>query len=492
MAIPPIVGQGIGSLVQPPEQLDANTSWATNRPQTGSIIRQELLASQGNDETINRLESFTPRDRGSREKPLVMRYPLDIGSGQVPHAMQFKIFWRWESEEFRNSATKLKAESESTLNELVDATNLINDGNFTVQDLSLQAGLVPQTSFNNAANMLMNPVFANPVNPSNDTVLADMLSDPSRRDEAQRQMERNVKSATNRVESIGMDFGNSKESKLGATNISLDKDFLSNRFNKQLSSGGLGQLNSLASQIGLQQRDPQYDQMVSIYLPVCTRINGEDAFTYSDADMAKATGAAAAFNSIFNAATSATGVGDLAGKLGETAKQGALALATSAASGTALAGVVPAISGLVLNPRLEKMFSQKEMRTFSFTWDFYPRNQDEVNHVRDIIETFRYHAHPSASARSTDGSFDPQIMLRVPAEFTIKFLSSLGTGQGNGFIENEYIPKISRCVLTSIAVDYTPNGVFSTFEDNSPTAYSLTLSFSEVAQLTREDIKDGY
>jgi len=59
-------------------------------------------------------------------------------------------------------------------------------------------------------------------------------------------------------------------------------------------------------------------------------------------------------------------------------------------------------------------------------------------------------------------------------------------------VENEYIPKISRCVLTNISVDYTPNGVFSTLEDNSPTAYTLTLSFSEIAQLTREDVEAGF
>ena len=79
-------------------------------------------------------------------------------------------------------------------------------------------------------------------------------------------------------------------------------------------------------------------------------------------------------------------------------------------------------------------------------------------------------------------------MLRVPAEFTIKFISSTP----NGFAENEHIPKISRCVITGIAVDYTPTGIFSTLPDNSPVAYTLSLSFSEMTQITREDIGAGY
>jgi hypothetical protein len=484
MALPPITGQGIGSLIKPQEALESDYTFATNRPQSGNIIRDELVASQGNDPTINKLESFQPSKRGSREKPLIMKYPVDMGRGEIPHVMQFKAFWRWENPEFRQAAEKLKAESENTINELVDATNLVNDGNFNVASLSQQGGLISTNEYANAHKLLMDPAFANPSNPSNDNTLTDMLSNPETREEARRQMERNVRSATDRVESIQQDFGNSKEARLGATEISKDPDFLGNRFNKQLSGGALGAVNSFLAMAGLQQRDPQYDQMVSIYLPVCTRINGEDAFSYTDANMAIATGAAAAFNSLFSSAS----LGD---KLIEGAKLAAVAAATNSANGTPLAGVVPAVTGLVLNPRIEKMFSQKEIRNFSFSWELYPRNQDEVNTIKNIIDTFRYHSHPS---RTSEGGneLDPQIMLRVPAEFTIKFLSASGTRGENGFVENEYIPKISRCVLTGIGVDYTPNGVFSTLPDNSPTGYVLTLSFSEIAQLTRQDVEVGY
>jgi hypothetical protein len=495
MALPPITGQGIGSLIKPQEALESDYSFATNRPQSGNIIRDELVASQGNDPIINKLEAYQPSSkRGSREKPLIMKYPVDMGRGEIPHVMQFKAFWRWENPEFRQAAEKLKKESENTLKELVDATNLVNDGNFNVASLSQQGGgLISETEYANAYKLLMDPAFANPSNPSNDNTLSDMLSNPETREEARRQMERNVRSATDRVESIQQDFGNPKEARLGAsaTEITKDPDFLDNRFNKQLSGGALSKvkdgINSLLSFAGLQLRDPQYDQMVSIYLPVCTRINGEDAFSYTDANMAIATGAAAAFNTLFGA----NGVKDLGGRVLEVGKQAALAAATNSANGTPLAGVVPAVTGLVLNPRIEKMFSQKELRNFSFSWELYPRNQDEVNTIKNIIDTFRYHSHPARTSEGGNES-NPQIMLRVPAEFTIKFLSASGTRGENGFVENEYIPKISRCVLTGIGVDYTPNGVFSTLPDNSPTGYVLTLSFSEIAQLTRQDVEVGY
>ena len=496
MALPPIVKGSPLSLIADTKQTDANYCWATNSPQTGSIVARELLAQKGlDDPTTNSLESYSPALKGSKEKPPIMRYPTDIGGprSEIPHVMQFKIYWRWENPEFAQQAQKLKAESESTLKELEDAQTLIEDGNFNMVDMMSYGGLVPKSQLANGLNMILNPSFVDPQDPSNNKNLEELLNNPETREEGRRVMERNLRNANDRVNSIGSEFGTNMwgETNFGATDITQDKTVLSNRFNRLVNQATPQGLQDALSSIGLKQRDPQYDQMVSIYLPVCTRINGEDAFSYTDFDMKKAAGAVAALASI----GSSEGFGDLVGKVGELSKQGAVAYATSLAKDSAFAGVIPAVTGLVLNPRVEKMFQQKEIRQFIFSWDFYPRNEAEVRNIKDIIDTFRYHSHPARSSGDVSAgqlSTDPQIMLRVPAEFTVKFLSSSSNGSGNGFAENEYIPKISRCVITNIAVDYTPNGVFSTLQDNSPTAYTLTITMSEVAQLTREDVDGGF
>ena len=475
MAIPNILDslknpnalKGNPSLLPSQEKIQEELCVATNRPTTGSSVRQELIGTD--NQATNDLESFKPR-QGSREKPLLMKYPTEIGTAEVPHAMQFKIYWRWENKEFGEKAEKLKTEANAALGELTKEASVMTDN---PEDLF--PGMFPDA----AADSMMGP--PDPDDPSQDPYLQSVIQDAMKAT-IRGGIETKVKNATDRVQNIESDIVNAKEKGFGATEISKSDDFLGNRFNKQLDSGTLGAANAALKEIGkgiggLQQRDPQYDQMVSIYLPICTRINGEDSFTYSDNDMSIATGALTAFNSI------------AAGNVMQPLVQAGTALAIKEADKiNGLRGVITSLSGLVINPRLEKLFNQKEMRTFSFSWDFYPRNQQEVDTVKNIIETFRYHAHPSRQGNEQD----PQIMLRVPAEFTVKFLSSIGGSQGKGFVENEYIPKISRCVLTAISVDYTPNGVFSTFENNSPVAYSLTLSFSEIAQITREDVERGY
>ena len=55
---------------------------------------------------------------------------------------------------------------------------------------------------------------------------------------------------------------------------------------------------------------------------------------------------------------------------------------------------------------------------------------------------------------------------------------------------NTYLPKISRCVLQDMSVDYAPEGVFHTFKADAqgamPVISKLTLTFSE----TEVDRKD--
>lgn len=501
MALPPIKGQGIGSLIVPQEQLDANYCWATNRPRTGSVVARELMAPQGGENPdVNALESYTPINRGSREKPMIMRYPYDIGNAknEMPHVMQFKIFWRWENPEFAQAAENLKKESEENLEQLASSTSLIEDGNFNYETFMQQFGTTDIGTDQTAMKMLFDPNFVDPQNPSNNRNLYELLNNPETREEGRRIMEKNVRSATDRVENISSEFAKDSlgNTSFGATNY--DDTVLSNRFNRLLdqtaASTGAKSLSGIKIpftdvNLGdvLQQRDPQYDQMVSIYLPICTRINNEETFSYTDTDMKIASGIVAGIGALASGYQS----GRLGEALVETGKQAAAAAATALLRDGPFGGALTSVTGLVLNPRIEKIFQQKDIRNFSFSWDLYPRNEEEVKNIKNIIETFRYHSHPSRS-RGGDSGLDAQIMLRVPAEFTIKFLSSSVGSEGSAFVENEYIPKISRCVLNSISVDYTPNGVFSTLKDNSPSGYTLTLSFSEVAQLTREDVEAGF
>jgi len=144
-----------------------------------------------------------------------------------------------------------------------------------------------------------------------------------------------------------------------------------------------------------------------------------------------------------------------------------------------------AATGRVQNPMLEMIYKSPNFRNFQFDFLFYPRDEKEALEVQRIIERLRFHQAPEI-LKGTGGFLVP------PSEFDIRFYY--------GGRENPNIPQIATCVLTTIDVNYAPNG-HATYEipgENSPAlgrtgmpvAIQLTLQFQEVTYLTKSDFRD--
>ena len=138
------------------------------------------------------------------------------------------------------------------------------------------------------------------------------------------------------------------------------------------------------------------------------------------------------------------------------------------------------VTGLAINPRQQQVFQGVQSRGFDFTFSFAPKNQKEAIQVSKIIRAFRAAAHPSISSNA---------FLNIPDEFEIRYYKIHEDGV---VAENLFLNKIGRCALTNVSVDYTPNGINATFEDGSPVRTSMTLQFTELRPLTRDDIEEGY
>lgn len=134
------------------------------------------------------------------------------------------------------------------------------------------------------------------------------------------------------------------------------------------------------------------------------------------------------------------------------------------------------LTGLAPNPRKEQLFKNVQFRTFNFDYQFYPRDAKEAQNVLNIIYEFKLHMHPEFK--------DANNFLYVyPSEFDIFYY--------NGEYENMNVNRHTSCVLTDMTVNYSPNGQFTTFENGMPTQINITLTFKELATLTKEKIQDG-
>ena len=173
--------------------------------------------------------------------------------------------------------------------------------------------------------------------------------------------------------------------------------------------------------------------------------------------------------------------GDILGKLGDAGERFFQTVITAGLD-IALPGfsaVTDKTRGKVTNPNAEMVFTGVPMRTFNFPFEFAPKNEIEKDSIQKIIELFKFHMMPDKEGEG---------FLRVPSEFQITYMYKDGA--------NMYIPKISRCVLKDMSVDYSPEGVFTTFKGDEkgahPVLTKMELTFNETEIMTKETIAKGH
>ena len=164
------------------------------------------------------------------------------------------------------------------------------------------------------------------------------------------------------------------------------------------------------------------------------------------------------------------------GALGEGIGAAILSLAKlPSAFGIKASETIQAAAKVTTNPFREVLFEMMDFRTFGFKYKFMPRNDAELNSVKNIINTFKFHMHPELS--------ENRFFLIYPAEFKIVYYMRNSV--------NNFVHKIGTCALTDMSIEYG-SGDYTTFSDGRPTEINLSLTFQETEMLTKEQILAGY
>ena len=161
------------------------------------------------------------------------------------------------------------------------------------------------------------------------------------------------------------------------------------------------------------------------------------------------------------------------------------------------------INGKIANPYTEQVFSGMNLRDFTFNWKLVPRNRSEQNSIKRIIRYLRRAALPDTSETfGKGGNFIDTLggegfgagatdrWLTVPNLFNLRWK------QGGDGSEISSLPKIKKCICTSIDVNYTPDNVWATHLDGSnqpaPVAIELRIGFGETEIIKSSDVGAGY
>lgn len=169
------------------------------------------------------------------------------------------------------------------------------------------------------------------------------------------------------------------------------------------------------------------------------------------------------------------GAGELLGKIG-TPLRAAAALAGAVRSSAG--ELVLKKFGYALNPQVQLVFQGIDFRQYSMSFVFSPNSKEEAQNIQNIIKTFRAWSLPQV-VPDTKGMF-----YKPPAVFDITFIS-------NGR-QNKKINKIKQSVITSVDVNYAPNG-WAAHTDGTPVQTTMTLQFRETVLIDRNEVlANGY
>lgn len=138
------------------------------------------------------------------------------------------------------------------------------------------------------------------------------------------------------------------------------------------------------------------------------------------------------------------------------------------------AGAAAAKAGVAINPQTTLTYEGSNIRQFELSFQLVASSAKEAETIRIIEHTFRKYMYAKR-----EGDF----ALKYPPLFRVKFMK--------GKKVNKFLPFLIDSYLTSMNATYNSDGNMY-HKDGAPTDVTISLSFQEQKQLTRDDLyEDG-
>ena len=168
---------------------------------------------------------------------------------------------------------------------------------------------------------------------------------------------------------------------------------------------------------------------------------------------------------------------------------GAMGQAVTIQAVTGMMSMIPGISvdtdtylartdGRVLNPNAEMLFQGPSIRDFAFSFLMIARSQKEGEEIRRIIRLLKVGMAPK---------FRNTTFLKAPDIFTLEYKNGPGK---KDVIPTANLFNPGGLALTTMNVDYAPNGYWSAYRDSQPVAVKMDLNFTELRPIYQSDQLD--
>ena len=150
-------------------------------------------------------------------------------------------------------------------------------------------------------------------------------------------------------------------------------------------------------------------------------------------------------------------------------------IANALTGGNNIDAAITRSTGLAINKNQQLLFNGITSRSFDFSWDIIPRSRKEAKQVKVILRLLKQSMSPQRNGYATlKGLF-----LKSPDVFQLTYMK--------GKEQHPFLNAFKPTALTGMSVNYTGSGTYATYYDGNPVHIKLTLSFSELTAIYRDD-----
>jgi len=168
------------------------------------------------------------------------------------------------------------------------------------------------------------------------------------------------------------------------------------------------------------------------------------------------------------------------------------------AGNLSLNDVTGSTRGVILNPNVEVLFDQPDLREFGLKFKMTPHNPEEGKIIRSICRTFQRASLPGfgdenagswldKDGENVGGSDKVSIgggnMITIPRMCRVSFM------KGSGL--HPYLTQYKTCAITRVQVNYTPDGNYATYSDGAPVATEISLDFLETKLIFNQEVSNN-
>lgn len=133
-------------------------------------------------------------------------------------------------------------------------------------------------------------------------------------------------------------------------------------------------------------------------------------------------------------------------------------------------------TGRAVNPHIALTFDGVGLKSHQFNWNLSPRNAQEAETIKNIIDCIKKAMLPSYWKDNSDNAFR-RALLEYPDIVEIFF-----TG-----VNPNYLFHFKPALIQDFTVDYAPNGI-ALNRGGKPSFINMSLSLTEATIHTREDV----